>query len=161
MIRPARKDDASALCTIYNHYIRETAVTFEESPVPIKEMERRIGEIGAAYPWLVYDDGVYVLGYAYINRWRDRSAYRYSAETTVYVKTGSERKGIGAALYTALLGAARKAGIHALVAGITLPNKASVALHEQFGFKKIARFNEIGFKQNRWLDVGYWELILK
>ena len=161
MIRPVKKGDASALCTIYNHYVRETAATFEESPVAIKEMERRIEEIGAAYPWLVYDDGLYVLGYAYVNRWRDRSAYRYSAETTVYVKTGNEGKGIGTALYTPLVEAAQKAGLHALVAGITLPNKASVALHEKFGYKKIARFNEIGFKQNRWLDVGYWELILK
>jgi phosphinothricin acetyltransferase len=161
MIRPVKNEDASAICTIYNYYVKETAITFEETPVPIREMEKRITEIGAAYPWFVYDDGIYVLGYAYINKWRERSAYRYSVETAVYVKQGHEGKGIGASLYKPLLEAAKKKGFHSAVAGITLPNKRSVALQEKFGFKKIARFNEIGFKLGKWQDVGYWELLLQ
>jgi phosphinothricin acetyltransferase len=123
-------------------------------------MEKRIREIGAVYPWFVYEDESGILGYAYLNKGKERSSYRFSAEITVYVKNGHEGKGIAAQLYTRLIEAARKAGIHALVAGIALPNKKSVALHEKFDFKKIARFHEIGYKQDKWLDVGYWELIL-
>ncbi|GHV85756.1 N-acetyltransferase [Spirochaetia bacterium] len=160
MIRPVKPEDAPAICTIYNHYVRDTVVTFEEMPVSIKEMEGRIREISARYPWYIYEDDIYVLGYAYINRWKERSAYRYAAETTVYLKPGHEKKGIGSELYTRLLEAARKTKIHSLVAGVTLPNEGSAALHEKFGFKKIAQFNEIGFKQDKWLDVAYWELLL-
>jgi phosphinothricin acetyltransferase len=160
MVRAVKNSDASAICSIYNHYIRETSITFEEVPVSIKEMEARITTIGGAYPWFVFDDGVYITGFAYINKWKERSAYRYSAEITVYIKQGHEGKGIAAELYSRLIEAARKAGIHTLVAGIALPNEKSIALHEKFGFKKIAQFNEIGFKQGKWLDVGYWELLL-
>jgi phosphinothricin acetyltransferase len=161
MIRPVKSEDASAICTIYNYYVKETAITFEEMPVAIREMEKRIKETSADYPWLVYDDGIYVLGYAYVNKWKERSAYRYSVETTVYVKQGHEGEGIGTSLYTPLLEAAKKKGAHAAVACITLPNKRSVALQEKFGFKKVARFNEIGFKLGKWQDVGYWELLLQ
>jgi phosphinothricin acetyltransferase len=160
MIRPVKPEDAAAICSIYNYYVRETTVTFEEVPVSIKAMEGRIRDIGAKYPFYVYIDGEYLTGYAYASTWKERSAYRYSAETTVYVKQGHEGKGAGTALYAQLIAAARKAGIHALVAGITLPNEQSVALNEKFGFKKIACFNEVGYKQNKWIDVGYWELLL-
>ena len=160
MVRLVKNDDASAICAIYNHYIRETTITFEEAPISIHEGERRIREISAAYPWFVYEDEDGVLGYAYLNKWKERSAYRFSAETTVYVKNGYAGRGIGTELYNCLTEAARKTAIHALVAGIALPNKKSVALHKKFGFKKIAQFNEVGFKQGKWLNVGYWELII-
>ena len=159
-MRAVKIDDAVAICSIYNHYVRETAITFEEAPVSIKEMEGRIRTVNASYPWFVFDDGVYVTGYAYINKWKERSAYRFSAEITVYIKEGHEGKGIGTELYTHLIEAARKKNIHALVAGIALPNERSITLHEKFGFTKIAHFNEIGFKQDKWIDVGYWELVL-
>ena len=160
MVRSVKNEDASAICSIYNHYVRETAITFEEVPVSIKEMEGRIKTINASYPWFVFDDGVYVTGFAYINKWKERSAYRFSAEITVYVKQGHEGKGIATELYKRLIEAARKTGIHALIAGISLPNEKSIALHEKFGFAKIAQFNEVGYKQDKWLDVGYWELVL-
>ena len=160
MIRSVEPGDASAICSIYNYYIHETTVTFEEAPVSINEMERRIREISAAYPWFVYVDDNAVIGYAYLSRWKERSAYRFSAEITAYIKQGHEKKGIGTELYTRLLEAAQKAGIHAVIAGITLPNENSIALQEKFGFKKIAHLNEVGYKQGKWLDVGYWELIL-
>ena len=160
MIRSVKNEDASVICSIYNHYVRETTITFEEAPVSIKEMERRIGEISAAYPWFIFDDGVYITGYAYVSKWKERIAYRFSAEITVYIKQGHEGKGIGTELYKHLIEAARKKSIHALLAGIALPNERSIALHEKFGFTKIAQFNEIGFKQNKWIDVGYWELVL-
>jgi phosphinothricin acetyltransferase len=160
MVRSVKKEDASAICSIYNHYVRETAITFEEVPVSINEMEGRIRTINADYPWFVFDDGVYITGFAYVSKWKERSAYRFSAEITVYIKEGHEGKGIGTELYNHLIEAARKKNIHALVAGIALPNERSIALHEKFGFTKIAQFNEIGFKQDKWIDVGYWELVL-
>jgi phosphinothricin acetyltransferase len=135
-------------------------ITFEEIPVSIKEMEGRIKGIGSAYPWFVYETDGDVLGYAYVNRWKERSAYRFAAEITVYLKTGHDGKGMGTELYTRLFEALKKTDVHAVVAGITLPNEQSVAFHEKFGFKKIAQFNEIGFKTGKWLDVGYWELVL-
>ena len=101
-----------------------------------------------------------IIGYAYINTWKERAAYRYAAEVSVYLRRGCEGQGLGTALLARLLETVRESPVHALVAGITLPNDRSVALHEKFGFKKIACFGEIGRKADRWLDVGYWELIL-
>ncbi|MDR0598507.1 MAG: GNAT family N-acetyltransferase [Treponema sp.] len=161
MIRSVRGDDAKDICVIYNHYVKETVITFEEMPVAIKEMAARIGTISAKYPWLVWEDEILgVTAYAYANTWRDRYAYRYAAELSLYVKNGLEGKGLGSRLMTALIETMRKKGFHTLVSGITLPNERSTALHEKFGFTKTAQFNEIGFKQDRWLDVGYWELVL-
>ncbi|MDR2049475.1 MAG: GNAT family N-acetyltransferase [Treponema sp.] len=159
MIRPVKIDDAKNIAGIYNHYVRETVITFEERPVSIGEMSARIKAISAKYPWLVMEEDGDVSGYAYANTWKERYAYRYAAELSLYLKTGLEGKGRGTRLMKALLDAVRKTELHALVSGITLPNERSVALHEKFGFVKIAQFNEIGFKLGRRLDVGYWELI--
>jgi phosphinothricin acetyltransferase len=161
MIRPVRIGDAAAIAGIYNYYVEHTVISFEERPVSIHAMEGRIRDISSDYPWFVCEKGGEVLGYAYINRWKDRIAYRYSAEASIYLKTGYGGKGLGSALFSRLLEAVPKTGIHALVSGITLPNDGSVALHEKFGFTQIARFNEIGYKMDTWLDVGYWELVLK
>jgi phosphinothricin acetyltransferase len=161
MIRPVTIQDAIAICGIYNYYVKNTIVSFEETPVSIKEMQARIQETSAAFPWLVWEDEGDILGYAYAHAWQKRSAYRYSAEDSIYIKEGFERKGLGQKLFTAFLEAIRKTNLHVLVAGITIPNEPSVALHEKFGFKKTALFTEAGYKQERWLDVGYWELILK
>ncbi|MDR2551875.1 MAG: GNAT family N-acetyltransferase [Treponema sp.] len=160
MIRPVKPGDAKDICGIYNHYVRETVISFEEIPVSIREMTERITGISAKYPWFVMEEDAALAGYAYLNAWRDRHAYRYAAELSIYLKPGMEGKGRGSQLMRALLEGAGKNGFHALVSGITLPNERSVTLHEKFGFAQIARFNEIGFKQGRWLDVGYWELKL-
>ncbi|GHU83231.1 N-acetyltransferase [Spirochaetia bacterium] len=160
MIRPVNIKDAAAICGIYNHYVKNTVITFEEIPVSFKEMEGRIQTITAQYPWFVLEEAGDLAGYAYVNKWKDRPAYRHAAEVSVYLKTGREGQGLGTELFTRLLEAVGKTPIHAMVAGITLPNERSVALHERFGFKKIAEFNEIGFKLGKWLDVGYWERLL-
>jgi phosphinothricin acetyltransferase len=161
MIRPVNAGDARDICGIYNHFVENTAASFEERPVPVPEMENRIREIGAAYPWFVREEGGVVLGYAYANRFRDRAAYRYTAELSVYVKSGCEEKGIGGSLFARLLEALRESSLHVLVSAITAPNERSVGLHEKFGFVKVAQFNEIGYKLGEWRDVGYWELVLK
>jgi phosphinothricin acetyltransferase len=161
MIRSATIHDARSICGIYNYYVNHTVVTFEEIPVSISEMEGRVKTVTSKFPWIVWEEEGEILGYAYINRWRDRSAYRYAAEDSLYVKNGAGGRGIGKKLLAALLEATQKTGLHVLVAGITLPNERSAALHEQFGFKKTAEFFEIGYKMDQWLNVGYWQLILK
>ena len=160
-IRPAAARDAAALAHIYNFYVRETIVTFEEEAVSDAEMASRLRQVDdASLPWLVAEQGGEVAGYAYATAWKARRGYRFSAEVTVYVDSGREGRGVGSALYGELLPALQARGIHAAMGGIALPNPASVALHEKFGFEKVAHFKETGFKLGRWIDVGYWEKIL-
>ncbi|MDR1566369.1 MAG: GNAT family N-acetyltransferase [Treponema sp.] len=161
MIRPVKLSDAEEICGIYNYYIENTVITFEETPLPAREMEERIWKILSKYPYFVWEDEGEVTGYTYINTWKERAAYRYAAELSIYLKNGRQGQGTGRLLLTRLLEEVRKTDVHALVSGITLPNDRSVGLHEKSGFKKIAQFNEIGYKHGRWLDVGYWELVLK
>jgi L-amino acid N-acyltransferase YncA len=159
MIRACVAGDAAALCAIYNHYVRETVITFEETPVAPAEMAQRIVGVATRFPWLVAEQANEVVGYAYATQWKARSAYRMSVESTVYVAPGQARRGIGTALYRELIDALRTLGVHAVVGGIALPNAASIALHEKLGFKKIGQFIEIGRKFDRWVDVGYWQLL--
>jgi phosphinothricin acetyltransferase len=159
MIRSATTEDAARICEIYNHYVLHTAVTFEEEAITLEEMARRIAEVVPKLPWLVWDPGGRVLGYCYAKPWRQRTAYRYSVECTVYVGVDSAGRGIGSALYRQLIADLRERGLHAAIGGILVPNDASVALHEKLGFKKVAHFREVGWKFGAWRDVGYWELI--
>ncbi len=161
MIRRATPADATAIAAIYNHYVANTVVTFEEETVPVAEMARRLGEVFAAdLPWLVATEDDRVLGYAYANKWKARCSYRFSVESTVYLDHAATGRGLGTALYTALIAEMKTLGLHAMIGGVALPNAASVALHEKLGFKKVAHFREVGSKFNQWIDVGYWELLL-
>lgn len=159
-IRPVALADAPAICRIYDHYIAHTVVTFEEEPVAPAEMEGRITALVPQFPWLVAEEGGTVVGYAYASTWRTRTAYRFVAETTVYLAPEAMGRGLGASLYTALLTALRERGFHVAMGVIALPNDASVALHEKLGFAKAAHFPEVGRKFGRWVDVGYWQLML-
>ena len=161
MIRPVTPDDAPQIAALYNDYIVNTTITFEEEPVSAADIESRIADYTSSYPWLVYEEDGVLRGYCYATRWRVRSAYRHSAETTVYVRRDDHGKGIGSALYSRLINEMSAGGTHVLVAGIALPNDKSVRLHERLGFAKVAHFSEIGRKHERWLDVGYWELKLR
>jgi phosphinothricin acetyltransferase len=160
MIRPCRLSDAQQICEIYNHHVLNTVVTFEETPVSVDEMARRIGVVTEKWPWFVWEEQGAIAGYAYATMWKERSAYRFSVESTVYIAEGRIRRGIGAALYRELLPELRRRGAHYVIGGIALPNDASVALHEKLGFTKIGQFVEVGFKHGRWVDVGYWALLL-
>lgn len=160
MIRNAKKEDAMVFCEIYNHYVANSIITFEELPVPITEMQTRISEITASLPWLAYEEHGIVYGYAYASRWKSRYAYRYSVESTVYLAKASVGKGIGRLLYKALIDRLTNLSCHSVIGGIALPNSASVALHEKMGFEKVAHFKEIGWKMKQWVDVGYWEMII-
>jgi len=160
MIRPVDLNDAAALCDIYNYYVDNTIVTFEEEKVSEEEMVKRIQKVTQQLSWFVYEKEGDIVGYSYATEWKARSAYRYSTETTVYLKNGYEGNGVGTALYRHLIEDLIKKDIHSFVGGISLPNDASVALHEKMGFQKIAHFREVGQKFNKWIDVGYWQLVL-
>ena len=161
-IRPAAPAHASAIATIYNHYIVSTTVTFETECVTAADMQARIEETqSASLPWLVAEEGDRVLGYAYASKWKGRCAYRYSVESTVYLDAECIGRGIGKALYSTLIDDLRERGMHAVIGGVALPNAASIALHEALGFRKVAHFEQVGFKQDRWIDVGYWQLLLR
>lgn len=161
MIRAATPADAPALAAIYNPYIRDTTITFEEDPVTAEEMAARVARVAEAYPWLVWEEQGRVLGYAYASAWRARAAYRHSAETAIYVARGEHGKGIGTALYRALLGELRARGFHLVLGGLALPNEASVRLHERLGFRKAGHMHEAGRKFGCWIDVGFWERLLE
>ncbi|MCC8363327.1 N-acetyltransferase family protein [Lysobacter sp. A6] len=160
-IRPAEQDDAAAIAAIYNHYVATTCITFETEPVSTVEMAGRIGEgHDAKLPWLVSVEGGAITGYAYASKWKGRCAYRYSVESTVYLDQARKGCGIGKALYAALIDALRAREMQTVIGGIALPNDASIALHERLGFERVAHFKRVGFKQERWIDVGYWQLLL-
>ena len=161
MIRKAEKSDAQAIADIYNYYIENTVTTFEEEIVSVDEISSRISLVQAyAYPWLVAVENGHIIGFAYVTRWNKRSAYRKTVEISAYVSRDSVSRGWGTKLYEALLAELQNHSIHIVVAGITLPNPASVALQEKFGMRKVAHFEEVGFKFDKWLDVGYWQLQL-
>jgi phosphinothricin acetyltransferase len=159
VIRFIEEQDIKKIAEIYNHYIVNTVITFEEDPVSTDDMSTRIEKIKCdSLPWLVAEDenGI-VVGYAYASKWRERFSYRFSVEVTVYLAVDAKQKGFGSKLYESLFTELRSGSIHTVIGGITLPNHASIALHEKFGMKPVAHFKEVGFKFNQWLDVGYWQ----
>ncbi|MFZ1080951.1 MAG: N-acetyltransferase family protein [Candidatus Kryptoniota bacterium] len=160
MIRSVGLSDAQSICDIYNEYIKNSTVTFEEIPVLLGEMMGRIEAATKNYPWLVYETEKKVVGYIYGRSWRERAAYRNSVEAGIYLHPEFIGKGIGSELMKHILKILKEKSFHAVISGIALPNQASVALCEKFGFKKVAHFKEVGYKFNKWIDVGYWQLIL-
>ncbi len=157
-VRIARPEDARAVVDIYNHYVLTTAITFEEQPVLESDMAARMRNVEASgLPWLVAEVEGVVVGFAYAGKWNARSAYRYSAESTVYVAHDNRAKRVGSTLYEDLIARLKEAGYHTLIGGIVTPNEASIRLHERFGFVKTALFREVGFKFGQWRDVGYWQ----
>ncbi|MFM1852055.1 MAG: Phosphinothricin N-acetyltransferase [Verrucomicrobiota bacterium] len=161
MIRHATLEDGVAIAAIYNHYIANTVVTFEEEPVDAAEMAGRVGDTRkCGLPWLVAVEADRVVGYGYLTKWKSRCSYRYSVESSIYFAPDATGRGLGSEIYRHLIDAARALGLHAIIGGVSLPNPASTALHEKIGFKQVAHFRETGFKLNQWIDVGYWELLL-
>lgn len=157
-IRPVTSEDYAAICAIYNHYVVNTAISFEEQPVPVAEMAARGSEIASAsFPWLVAESDAGIVGYAYASKWKGRCAYRYSAEATVYVAPAATGRGIGTLLYRGVFDALRALQMRVVIGGIALPNEASVALHEKMGMRKVAHFEQVGYKFGRWIDVAYYQ----
>jgi len=156
-IRAATLDDAGAILRIYAPYVEKTAVSFEVDVPSVDEFAGRISEITRRYPWLVFEGQQGIVGYAYGSRHRAREAYRFTTETSVYVDSRYHGAGIGRALYEQLLGELTVRGYRLALAGIALPNAASVRLHESLGFEPVGIFRRIGFKFDRWHDTGWWQ----
>ncbi len=159
-IRPAEADDAGGVAAIYAPIVRNTPISFELDPPDADEMKRRIERTAARTPWLVCTTGTALVGYAYATGHRERAAYRWSVDVSAYVHEAARGRGVGAGLYEALLGILRVQGFHRAYAGITLPNAASVGLHESVGFRPVGVYRAVGFKCGTWHDVGWWERAL-
>lgn len=159
-IRIAVPLDAAAIQAIYAPFVERTAISFELKPPSIEEMAQRICATLPTYPYLVAERDGQVVGYAYASQHRAREAYRWSVDVTVYVSPQAHRSGIGRALYERLLSILQRQGFHAAYAGIALPNAGSVGLHESLGFTHIGTYPEVGFKNDKWHDVGYWRMAL-
>tara|TARA_B100000989_G_scaffold236746_1_gene183647 strand:- start:162 stop:641 length:480 start_codon:yes stop_codon:yes gene_type:complete len=157
MIRKANSKDAKAIASIYNYYISNTTISFEEKPVNENIVIQRINS-NEKNKWWIYESADELLGYAYSTKWKPRSAYRYTVESSIYLKPNNFRNGIGTALYIKLLESLKKEGFRRVLAGISLPNDSSVLFHENFGFKKVGQLEAVGYKFKKWIDIGYWEL---
>jgi L-amino acid N-acyltransferase YncA len=149
--------DGIACAEIYAPYVLHTAISFEEVPPTPEEMAGRIERIARSHPWLVAELSGRVVGYAHGSPFRDRAAYRWAAEVTVYLADDAKRRGVGRALYQSLLDLLARQGVQVVCGGVTLPNDASVALHEAVGFVPVGIYRRIGFKHGRWHDVGWWQ----
>ena len=157
IIRSAQNADAAVVSEIYAPFVRDSFVSFEEEPPGAAEMARRIN---SATCWLVLESSGEVQGYAYAVPFRTRHAYQWSVEVSVYVRAAFHGRGAGRSLYMALFSCLRLMGYHRALAGITLPNPASVAIHERLGFEKVGVFEQVGYKLGAWRDVGWWNLKL-
>lgn len=144
---------------MYRPYVTDGAASFEQDPPHEQEIRRRM-LAGPRLPWLVAERGGVIVGYAYASRYRERPAYRWSVEVSVYLVSAEAGKGTGRALYERLLTAVRHLGYVEAFAAIALPNDASVGLHEAMGFVPVGVFHGVGFKHGRWHDVGWWQRTL-
>lgn len=159
-IRVAQPADAAAFAAIYAPIVTDTAISFETVPPSAQEMGQRVAKVLATHPWLTALRDGEVVGYAYAGAHRERAAYRWSCDVTVYVAAQAHRSGVGQALYRALIPILKRQGLRSAFAGIALPNAGSVALHEAMGFTPIGVYREVGFKLDAWRDVGWWRLAL-
>ncbi len=161
LIRHAEPDDAGDCAALYAPYVIEGVASLEDRAPDTAEMATRIEQISARYPWLVAELDGQVIGYAYASQHRVRASYRWAADTTVYISNAHHRRGVGRALYAALLPLLARQGYYVACAGITLPNEGSVGLHESFGFEPVGVYEGVGFKHGAWRDVGWWQTRLR
>lgn len=161
MIRPASAADAATIAKIYNHYVLNTWVTFEEEALSADDMQQRMQDVlNADLPYIVAEYEGEVVGYAYAAPFHKRAAYRNTVESTVYLKHDFLGRGFGKLIYEVLLGQLKEKGFHAVIGTLGLPNDKSVALHEKLGFEQAGHLRQVGYKLGNWRDVGYWQLIL-
>ena len=157
MIRTARDEDAAAIHAIYAPSVSAGVATFETELPGVETMRERLRARLQHYPWLVWEDAGEVLAYAYAGRFRERAAYDWIAETSIYVRHDAQRRGIARRLYGVLLDVMRLQGITQAVGVITLPGVASVAMHEAMGFTSAGVWRQCGYKLGQWWDVGVWQ----
>lgn len=160
-LRPARPEDAASIAAIYAPYVLTATVSFETEAPDARTMRNRMAASDGLYPWIVatngVEDGDAVLAYAYATKFRERPAYRYVVETSIYVSGPVQGQGVGRLLYPALINTLRAQGFIQAVSVISLPNDYTIGLHEAVGFRRQGVLRELGFKQGRWIDVGFWQ----
>lgn len=161
MIRVATPADAAAIAAIYAPYVEETWISFEEVPPDADEMQSRLTAGLQTHPWLVSENAGMVEGYAHAGAHKTRAAYRWSVDSTVYVRRGHAGRGIGSQLYGRLLEILAAQAFQSCFGGIALPNEASVALHERMGFRYLGAFESVGYKLGEWRSVGWWRRDLR
>ncbi len=161
MIRLATAHDADQIHAIYAPIVRDTPISFEWEPPTTDEMRQRIVQTLAYLPWLVLEHQGDVLGYVYAGKHRERTAYQWSVDVSVYIHADARRSGVGRALYTSLFAVLVMQGFYNAYAGATLPNPGSVALHESLGFQRIGVYHAVGYKAGSWHDVVWWVLALQ
>jgi L-amino acid N-acyltransferase YncA len=159
-VRGASERDAEACAAIYAPYVTDTAISFESEPPSAAEMAERIASASRTHAWLVLEDGGRVVGYAYGGPFHRRAAYRWACEVSVYLELGRRRTGGGRALYEALLARLTERGFRMALAGMTLPNDASVGFHRAMGFEPVGTYRRIGFKHGAWHDVAWTQRAL-
>ena len=159
-VRDFAQRDVAPANALTNWYIENTAVHFAYEPAGDADFCAAWRAGSATHPWLAAESEGQFAGFAKAGVWRERTAYRRTCETGIYIARGMEGRGVGQALYGELLPRLRAAGFHVAIAGMTLPNEASAALHERMGFTKVGAFTQVGFKLGQWHDVGFWQLIL-
>jgi L-amino acid N-acyltransferase YncA len=160
-IRLATPNDAAGVQAIYAPVVRDTAISFEWEPPTVGDMQQQIVEVVERMPWLVCEHRGEILGYAYASAHRVRAAYQWSVDVSVYIHAQARRSGIGRGLYRSLFALLTLQGFFHAYAGITLPNPASVGLHESLGFQPVGIYCAVGYKLRAWHDVGWWQLILQ
>ena len=160
-LRLASPDDSSQILDIYGPIIENTSISFKYQVPSGSAFRDRIQNILKTHPWLVCVYQGQVVGYAYAGPHRSREAYRWSTETSVYIAEGFQQKGIASSLYRALLEGLQIQGYYTALAGITLPNRASVSFHQSYGFTPVGTYHQVGFKFGQWHSVGWWEYQLK
>ena len=159
-IRPIGARDIPACLTIYNYYIENTTITFEEEPLTLEAFSARVSRIQEHYPYLVAEEDGAVVGYAYLDAYNERSAYRYTADLSIYLAHSCMGRGVGSQLLTAIEHEGEKMGLHSIVAIITEENARSIAFHERHGYREVGRLYKSGFKLGRWLDVAFCQKML-
>lgn len=163
-IRAATPDDAAAIAAIYAPHVLTGTASFEIDPPDARAMRTRMTASDGLYPWMVATngevDGGGVIGYAYASKFRDRPAYRYVCETSIYLTDASSGSGVGRLLYAALVNTLRTQGFVQAIGAITLPNDRSIKLHEAVGFRRAGVYRDVGFKHGQWIDVGFWQVQL-
>jgi phosphinothricin acetyltransferase len=161
IIRLAQPDDASEIQRLYAPVVRETAISFEVAVPSVGQMRTRLMTARTTYPWFVAYAGRKLIGYAYASQHRVRQAYRWSVDVGVYVDPTAHLRGVASALYRVLFDTLRSQHFTAAFAGIVLPNEASIALHQRFGFELVGTYRNVGYKAGAWRDVSWWQLDLE
>ncbi|HEY3594824.1 MAG TPA: arsinothricin resistance N-acetyltransferase ArsN1 family B [Polyangiaceae bacterium] len=160
-IRLAEAHDGDAIAAIYHPSVVSAVTSFEVEAPNGKDMSNRVAALLPYAPWIVAEQDGVVLGYAYASKHHERAAYQWSVDVSVYIDRAHHRRGVGKALYTSLFAMLRMQGFYNAYAGITLPNPASVGLHESFGFQPVGVYHSVGFKFGAWHDVGWWQMALR